>query len=174
MTTQNIKSLGKYSNHRQNERYAPEYIYKILSEYRDKFLSSNGNFSDLIRSIRPKTKKCPKEYFKFLFDLLFPKPKGIYRFGRLAVFDFLSMLGNLDILPLEPDSTHLLGATGPLKGANVLINNNKNIDDLNESDVLDLEQKVDKLDDTLKIGKHALEDCLCNWQKKFLIVNLAH
>ena len=173
MTKQNLNSLGSYSNHRQREKYEPEYIYRILSEYRDKFLSSHGNFSDLIKSISPKTKKYPEWYFKYLFSLLFPRPKRIFRFGRLAVFDFLATLGNLDILPLEPDSTHLLEATGPLKGANALINNDKNIKNSKNDYILYIEQIVDNLDDSLKIGKHALEDCLCNWQKKFPHCKLA-
>ena len=85
----------------------------------------------------------------------------IYRFARLGKFDFLAMVGKLGIVPIEPGSTYLRGSSGPLKGAKLLFFNDKSV----KCDFDALQTQVDKLDDYLKIGKQAIEDSLCNWQK---------
>lgn len=49
------------------------------------------------------------------FDALYHDMDSVYRFGRLAKFDYLTMLGKLDLAPVEPGSTYMTGATGPVK-----------------------------------------------------------
>ncbi len=51
------------------------------------------------------------------FDYLYQSMSAVRRFGRLAKFDYLTMLGKLGLAPIEPPSAYLNGATGPLGGA---------------------------------------------------------
>jgi len=44
----------------------------------------------------------------------------VERFGRTAKFDYLTMVGKLGLAAIEPGSTYMQGATGPLKGARLL------------------------------------------------------
>ena len=171
MTKENIKGLGKFSNHRKRETYDPEAIYRVLREYKEKFLNPYENFSEMIEKIEDEIKRNPTEYFKHLYNRLDQTKYHIYRFGRLAIFDFLAMLGNLEIIPIEPDSVHLKGSSGPLFGANALINGDKSKKKFKVDEVLNLEEKIDKLDKELNFGKQVLEDSICIWQKKFPYTN---
>jgi hypothetical protein len=54
------------------------------------------------------------------FDYLYKSMNIVFRFGRLAKFDYLTMLGKLGLAPIEPGSAYLGGATGPLAGARLL------------------------------------------------------
>jgi hypothetical protein len=86
---------------------------------------------------------------------------AVKRFGRLATFDFLAMLGKLGVAPIEPGSAYLAEATGPLKGAKLLVFGDTEA----KADPQHLEEILDALDVELKVGKQVLEDALCNWQK---------
>jgi len=85
----------------------------------------------------------------------------VKQFGRLGKFDFLALLGRLKLAPIEPGKAYLRGATGPLAGARLLFGG-KNDAALSE---LKLEGYIAELDQMLAIGKQAMEDSLCNWQK---------
>jgi hypothetical protein len=90
------------------------------------------------------------------FDLLYDSMEAVARFGRTARFDYLTMVGKLRLAPIEPGSTYMNGATGPVKGAQLLFGggNPKQLD----SWLVDLEAE-------LHVGMQVLEDSLCNWQK---------
>jgi hypothetical protein len=90
------------------------------------------------------------------FDLLYDSMAAVARFGRTARFDYLTMVGKLRLAPIEPGSTYMSGATGPVKGAKLLFGggNPKQLD----SWLVDLEAE-------LHVGMQVLEDALCNWQK---------
>lgn len=94
---------------------------------------------------------------KLAFDYLYKSMAGIRRFGRLARFDYLTMIGKLDLAPISPGSAYLQGATGPLAGARLLFGGNES--------ALVLDQRLVELDSTLNVGMQVLEDSLCNWQK---------
>jgi hypothetical protein len=95
------------------------------------------------------------------FDILYRSMDAVTRFGRLARFDYLSMVGKLGLAPIEPGSAYLEGSDGPVKGARLLfeVENRASLADLNAW-LVDLDQKL-KLD----FGLQVLEDALCNWQK---------
>jgi hypothetical protein len=82
-------------------------------------------------------------------------------FGRLAKFDFLTMLGKLGIAPIEPGSAYLSGATGPLSGARLLFGGNADA----KLNARELDVRLVRLDNYLNVGMQVLEDSLCNWQK---------
>ena len=82
---------------------------------------------------------------------------GIARFGRVARFDYLAMVASLGLANIEPDSTHLEGSTGPIKGARQLLGDGQTAGQM--------EPRLVELGDHLGVGMQVLEDALCNWQK---------
>lgn len=95
------------------------------------------------------------------FDLLYRSLSRVHRFGRLAKFDFLTMLGKLQIAPVAPGSLYLHdNATGPLEGTRVLLG--AAAAGLNSRQ---LDAKMVELGKALAAGPQALEDAICNWQK---------
>lgn len=113
--------------------------------------------SELIRDIHRRVGQNPHE----TFDWMYRSMNGIDRFGRLAKFDYLAMLGKLGFAPIEPGSAYLAGATGPLQGVRLLFGADPNAKLAPRL----LEQHLAELDASLDIGMQAMEDSLCNWQK---------
>lgn len=95
-----------------------------------------------------------------VFDFLYKSMNAVASFGRTAKFDYLTMAGKLDLAPIEPASTYMAGATGPLTGARLLFGQPN-------ASATDLNAKLVQLDARLKLsfGMQVLEDALCNWQK---------
>ena len=82
---------------------------------------------------------------------------NVIRFGRLARFDYLAMLGKLGLAQIEPGSTYMDGSTGPRRGALSLYGQGYK--------AADLDHWLIELDQVLGVGMQVLEDALCNWQK---------
>jgi hypothetical protein len=96
---------------------------------------------------------------RIAFDRLYhDMAENVMRFGRLARFDYLAMIGKLGIANIEPGSTFLKGATGPLRGARLLFGAEKQAEGR-------LDSWLSELDLELGVGMQVLEDSLCNWQK---------
>jgi hypothetical protein len=98
------------------------------------------------------------------FDYLYRSMNDVVSFGRTARFDYLTMIGKLGLAPIEPGSTYMQGATGPLSGARLLFGG-KITAKLGWSD---LDAWLVELEADLDVGIHGmqvLEDALCNWQK---------
>jgi hypothetical protein len=96
-----------------------------------------------------------------VFDCLYQSMDSVIGFGRLAKFDFLTMLGKLGLAPIEPGSAYLKGATGPVRGARLLLGGDVSAD----ISASDLDAYLIELDSNLHVGMQVLEDSLCNWQK---------
>lgn len=94
------------------------------------------------------------------FDLLYRSMRSVVRFGRTARFDYLAMVGKLELAAIEPGSTYLQDATGPVVGARLLFGDTQKMISVSKLDEL-----LARLDQDLDIGMQALEDALCNWQK---------
>lgn len=95
-----------------------------------------------------------------IFDHFY-RQMAVHRFGRLGKFDFLALLGRLDLAPIEPGSVYLAGATGPKRGARLLFGGSPTAP-LHDHQ---LEQWLRELDADLTVGMQVMEDALCNWQK---------
>ena len=95
------------------------------------------------------------------FDVLYNEMEAVYRYGRLAKFDYLAMLGKLDLAEVEPGSTYMTGATGPISGARRLFAGDPRAAVSAQS----LDAQLAELDVHLRVGMQVLEDALCNWQK---------
>ena len=94
---------------------------------------------------------------KAAFDDIYRSMDVVVRFGRLARFDYLTMLGKLELAPITPGSPYLEGSSGPLKGARLLFGR--------KEAPATLDSWVEGLGERLGVGMQVLEDALCNWQK---------
>jgi hypothetical protein len=147
---------GRFSNHRQYQSKRPDVIAKVFATFHA-WEFADGGFDARLRRVHQRVGQEPTAVFRELYWSM----EAVYGFGRLGRFDLLTMLGKLNIAPIEADSVHLSGATGPLRGAKLLV--------LGDSGAAgkpsDIEASIDLLDDYLGVGKQVLEDSLCNWQK---------
>jgi hypothetical protein len=98
---------------------------------------------------------------RLAFHHLYEGMRQVMRFGRTGRFDYLTMLAKVGLADIEADSTYLVEATGPLRGARLFFDGQ--ID--SPSSATTLETRIAALDDYLGVGKQALEDSMCNWQK---------
>jgi len=96
------------------------------------------------------------------FGALFGSMKGIWRFGRLARFDYLCCLEALRITDFAPLKAYLQGATGPLDGVQLLYGTP---DGTLAGDPRALDERLIELESHLNVGFDVLEDALCGWQK---------
>lgn len=95
------------------------------------------------------------------FSDLYKQMEAVRTFGRTARFDYLCMIGKCGLAPIEPDSVHFQGATGPVTGAKLLFHGSELV---RVPDSV-LERSANLLAESLGINKQAMEDSLCNWQK---------
>lgn len=147
---------GRYSNHRQYVSRQPDAIARTFDEM-SHWLFANGSFSQLVRNVHVKSGQNPEA----AFDEMYRSVRSVNSFGRLGAFDFLTMIGKLDLAPVSPGSSYLDGATGPLRGARLLFHGRTDYPRTGKQ----LQAAFDRLDDYLQVGKQPLEDSICNWQK---------
>ena len=79
----------------------------------------------------------------------------IFRFGRLAKFEWLSLLGYTGVLDIKADHCYLTEATGPKRGAKLLFGMRRDSD---------LERLAIDVADALAVDYAAFEASLCHWQ----------
>jgi hypothetical protein len=147
---------GAFGNHRKYETLdvdSRSSTALVIEKFLERCDPSPSNyFAELVRSIG----NDPTRIFDAAYDDL-----RIARFGRLAKFDFLALLGRMDLAPLKPGSAYLKGATGPLRGARLLVDG----DPSSRTTAAALEIILQRLDRTLDVGMQVMEDSICNWQK---------
>ena len=97
------------------------------------------------------------------FDVLYHSLDAVISFGRMAKFDYLTMIGKISLAPIEPPSTYMQGATGPLVGSRLLFTGNART----KLPRAQIETWLGTLDRMLQLpfGMQILEDAICNWQK---------
>lgn len=153
----------KFSNHRKYESLDPDKAnstHHILNSY---VLWVGGHASHIARFAEMEhfVKNCPKERFDYLYKSM----KTVKRFGRLAKFDFLTLISKLNLINIEPPITYMKEATGPLQGAALLVYGAISKD---KKLAGKLEGILAELGEALPVERlvmQVLEDSLCNWQK---------
>lgn len=90
------------------------------------------------------------------FNQVYKSMSAVIRFGRLAKFDYLCMLGKCGLTDIYPGHPYLAGATGPRAGATRLFG---------FSDLPRSTQAAVALANALEIGMQSIEDAMCNWDK---------
>lgn len=144
---------GGFGQHRPYEKM--EASSKTVASYAS-WVTRHGNHVQLFSSVTSPAKGDRKSSF----DLLY-RSMDVTRFGRLAKFDYLAMLGKVGLANIEPDRAYLQGSTGPLRGARLLLHGSTTASTGAQS----LETVLADLDVKLAVGMQVLEDALCNWQK---------
>ena len=137
---------GAFGNHRKYESIRPDAqrnLNKIVSSYIN-WVGENHSHIDLINNAPEQCQADPKFMFQYLYNSL----SDVMSFGRTARFDFLTMLGKTDMFNIIPGSVFLKGATGPLKGAKLLLTGNRDAD----IDTATLENILDAINNKLSIG----------------------
>ena len=94
------------------------------------------------------------------FDALYRSVRCVRRFGRTGAFDYCATVSKLGLVRIEPGTACLIGATGPLAGARLLVA--KRGERLRTQE---LERVLRALQAELGVGFDVVEDALCNWQK---------
>lgn len=149
---------GSFSNHRKFQSKKPQAIAKTFRTYYE-WQTEFGGFRDRMIAAHASVGQEPQA----AFDALYKSMNGVFGFGggRLGRFDFLTMLGKLQLAPITPGSVYLDKATGPLAGARLLFFGDRG----HQISGRAMEPRVDALDGILGVGKQVIEDSLCNWQK---------
>ena len=149
---------GKFGNHRKYESLRPNAqrsMARVVTDYTT-WIGPNGHqqfFSDIVR----RSGNDPTVIFDTLYSEM-----NVVSFGRLAKFDYLSMIGRYRIAPIFAGSAYLDGATGPAKGARLLFDGDRE----GTTSTHDLQLFLNALDTDLQVGMQVIEDALCNWQKQ--------
>jgi Alpha-glutamyl/putrescinyl thymine pyrophosphorylase clade 3 len=149
---------GAFGNHRKYEtlKDSPgKGTASVLASYID-WVGPARSHRQLVATLVKSGGNDPRS----IFDQFY-KSMNVARFGRLARFDFLALVGRLDLAPIEPGSAYLLEATGPKRGARLLFLG----DTENRTSDKSLDEWVLQLGDALSVGMQVMEDSLCNWQK---------
>ena len=151
----NPTAPGGFGNHRK---------YQSLNPY-----SSNGTgaaFESYVNWVGPP--RTQQQLFdralqqndsnpRTAFDDLYRSMNSVASFGRVARFDYLTMVGKLGLAPIEPGSPYLQGSTGPKDGACLLFGE--------QAGPTTLDKWASELAHSLGVGMQVMEDALCNWQK---------
>ncbi|MDQ2065226.1 hypothetical protein Q9295_02475 [Xinfangfangia sp. CPCC 101601] len=150
----------KFSNHRKYESLntgRQNHTGEVFASYVN-WVSAHNDHRGLINHILTQVGQNPERVFDELYNQMSSR---VTRFGRLGAFDHICMLGKLNLAPASPGSTYIKDATGPRRGANLLISNNANF----PNPVNQIEATLSALSAHLGIGMQEIEDSLCNWQK---------
>jgi Alpha-glutamyl/putrescinyl thymine pyrophosphorylase clade 3 len=155
---QHLRASGQFGNHRKYEslRDTPAGTGAVLASYIN-WVSQQGGHKALFESAMAKAKGDRKAAFDFLYRAM----QSVTRFGRTGRFDYLTMIGNCQIVPLEPGMLYLTGATGPRRGSRLLFGGSVEAEVSNRN----LEQYAAALAANINVPMNVLEDALCNWQK---------
>lgn len=148
---------GAFGNHRKYESLRPDAkrpMQRAVADYLA-WIGANGH-ADFFAVAVIAAGNDPHTIFDHLYQQM-----RICSFGRLAKFDYLSLIGRYKLAPIEAGSAYLDGATGPGNGARLLIDGDSHSGTSNRA----IQQKLDELDARLNVGMAVMEDALCNWQK---------
>lgn len=144
-----------FGNHRKRESldaYSEKGTGAVIESY-IRWVGPPRTHQELIEQVHRQAGGDPRR----AFDGLYQSMRVVARFGRLARFDYLTMVGKLGMADIDPPSTYMENSTGPLRGARLLFG-------ADESAVT-LDQWLVGLGTQLGVGMQVLEDALCNWQK---------
>ena len=149
---------GAFGNHRKYETLRHESANSTASVVESylNWVTSYESHAKLVACLVRQAGNNPHQIFDHFY-----RSMQVNRFGRLAKFDFLALIGRLDLAPITPGTAYLRGATGPLSGARLLFCGHVAA----STDESLLESWLIEFDRYLCVGMQVLEDSLCNWQK---------
>lgn len=148
---------GAFGNHRKYESLRPNASRSMAAVVADylRWIGPNGHQAFFGAAVHA-AGNDPHTIFAHLYHSM-----NVVSFGRLARFDYLSLIGRYGVTPIEAGSAFLDGATGPARGARLLLDGNRASGTANDV----LQATLTLLDQRLQVGMAVMEDALCNWQK---------
>jgi hypothetical protein len=144
-----------FGNHRKYESL--RHLDVILKSYAQ-WVGPTRSHKVLIDEAKAKVGTDPKQ----LFDYLYQSMNAVHRFGRTGKFDFLTMVGKIGLVNLEPPSAYMVHGTGPVRGARLLFAGAVDNVSFSKKKLDELSVELEK---ALGVGMQVIEDSLCNWQK---------
>lgn len=150
-----LRSAGRFGNHRQYESldaYSQNGTGTTLASYIDWVLGF-GSHDALFRH----ADEVAQHDRGVAFSVIYEDMAKVRRFGRLAKFDHLCMLGKLGIANIWPQSMYIASSTGPKRGGKMMFGS--------AVTSAQMEAAARLLDSEMQVGMQVLEDALCNWQK---------
>jgi hypothetical protein len=150
--------VRKFGNHRKYESIDPSKSIatgQVVESY-VAWIAQYGSHQAIFDAAAKYAESDKRVAFQWLYTGM-----GVLRFGRMAKFDYLTMLAKLGIAPIEADSPYIVNSTGPLRGAKLLLSGCAHSDMAPH----EVEAEVVKLADSLGVGMQEIEDAICNWQK---------
>ncbi len=154
-----IRALA-FGNHRKfEEKNDPKGLYNVIMSFVDWIEASGGHPAAAFETPGATT---PQARFEDLYHRL-ERAKTLSRIGRTARFDLLDLIGRLDLIEVEPNSTYIADSTGPLRGALKLCR--LPLHDRSKDTRAKMELVADDLAKRLGAPYAVTEDALCCWQK---------
>ncbi|MFD0740247.1 hypothetical protein ACFQZQ_13265 [Lysobacter koreensis] len=147
--------IRRFSNHRKYvsiDAWSENGTGSAVATYVGWIDAANGH-QRLFNSASQQSLGEPREAFR----LLYASMSAVRSFGRIAKFDYLTMIGKLGLANIEPDSAYMSGATGPLTGSKLLFGK--------LSSIARYDAAVVALGTELGVNMQVMEDSICNWQK---------
>ena len=158
--TPGLKGGGrKFGNHRKYQSldaWAPNGTGDAVQTYVE-WVAPPRNHQVLFAEAQQRAARDPG----VAFDHLYHSMQAVKSFGRMARFDYLTMIGKIGLTPIEPASVYMDGATGPLAGAQLLFG--VRVSASLRGAVVDT--WLVELGQQLGVGMQVIEDAICNWQK---------
>lgn len=148
---------GQFGNHRKYQSldpWTPRGTGQVLASYVD--WAGAGTHADRFAEVT-ETASTPQQRFAAMCSSV----GAVTGFGRVAQFDFVTMLGKIGLADVVADCAHLAGATGPLVGTRQLLDGSPT----SGSRATALEARLAPIQDALGVSFDVLEDAICNWQK---------
>lgn len=116
-----------------------------------------GGHAQLFAHALTQSQNDPKRAFEWLYKSM----REVVSFGRMARFDYLTMLQKTGLAQIAPGFAYLNGATGPTRGARLMLQGSL----AHELSLKTMENRLILLAQYLNVGMQEIEDSLCNWQK---------
>lgn len=151
-----VKSL-KFGNHRKyrtNNPNSPIGTAAVIRSFVE-WVDQKGQGSPYRALLNISQADTPENKFDKAYHEI-----SLKQFGRTGKFDFLCLLGNLNILEASPPHCYLVGSTGPKNGALKMLTGKSNGPVTNK-----IAETIEQLRKHLSVAAEVMEDALCNWQK---------
>jgi alpha-glutamyl/putrescinyl thymine pyrophosphorylase-like protein len=150
------RHFGNHRKYQSLDAVSPSGTGAAVESY-VKWVRPPRTHQGLIEEAQKEVGDNPRQVFAYLYRSM----TEVTSFGRMAKFDYLTMIGKLGLAQIEPGSPYLEGSTGPLVGARLLFGGTGTARISHQ----DLDSRSVELGDALSVGMQVVEDSLCNWQK---------
>jgi hypothetical protein len=149
------KGFGNHRKYQSLSGTKPSGTGDAFHTYVD-WVQSFGNHTGLLTAAAQYGHTGPEAAFEWLYQSM----SQVSSFGRIAKFDYLTMLQKLGLAHIRPGRPYLDSQTkGPNTGARAIFQSNAPLN------ITTLELRTQTLGWRLGVGMQEMEDALCNWGK---------